>query len=375
MMCPYLTSLHSVAGWDITKWWSPGRRSRPPAHARHWVHPSELPSFETLAITTNQRPHSNTPRVIVGVMAVLLVVGGIVLMVNRGASAPSGDLPAHLATTLSSLPASTQAAAAHTVDLTITTPGHVDEVAALVLPDNLAVTTIAIPVDALITGSTATERNFPVKLEGRDNVMGFSIVHLSVPVAAMKLDAMPASTAVVAVAPIVRGSTKSLEYNWSDTTLGDPKNNAQGVVRYLAAKSDTSLSSYDDAIAVDAKGNVVAVLSSRHVWYPSTFVARVAEVVAKGHGCHADFGISGTNEQGGGVLVTKVVRYGSAAHADVAVGDVITKWNGVDLDSWDQLVSTLYLTPAYASARVTFDHKLAVHHANVTLGCPSKLVP
>jgi hypothetical protein len=308
-------------------------------------------------------------------MAVLLVVGGVVLIVNRGSGTPNGDLPAHLATKLSLLPASSRAAAQNTVDLTITTPGHVLHVSALVLPHDLAVTTVTIPVNALITGSTATRVNFPVTLKGRDNVMGFSIVHLSVPVVAMKLDAMPASTSVVAVAPIVRGSTKTPEYDWSMTTLGDPLINAQGVVRYLATKSDTSLSSYVDAIAIDSQGHVVAVLSSRHFWYPALFVARVAEVVATGHGCHAELGVNGKDEQGGGVVVTKVVRYSAAAHANVAVGDILTEWNGTDIDNWDQLVSTLYLTPAYTSAHLTFDQKSKVVQANVTLGCPSKLVP
>lgn len=321
------------------------------------------------------RTHPTIPRAIAGVMAVLLVVGGIVLMVNRGAGTPNGDLPAHLATTLSSLPASARAAAKGTVDLTITTPGHVVHVSALVLPHNLAVTTVTIPVNALITGSTATRVNFAVTLKGRDNVMGFSIVHLSVPIAALTLDVMPASTSVVAVAPIVRGSTKTPQYDWSMTTLGDPLINAQGVVRYLATKSDTSLSSYVDAIAVDARGHVVAVLSSRHFWYPAKFVAEVAVVVATGHGCHAQLGVMGKNEQGGGVLVTGVVRYSAAAHANVAVGDVLTTWNGKDIDNWNQLVSTLYLTPAYTSAKLTFDHKSSVHQVNVTLGCPSKLVP
>jgi hypothetical protein len=307
-------------------------------------------------------------------MALLLVVGGVVLVVNRGAGTPAANLPAHLATTLSALPASSRVAAANTVDLTISSSGHVVYVAALVLPHDLAVTTVAIPVNALISGSTATKANFPVTLVGRDNVMGFSIVRLSVPVTALKLDPMPSSTSVIAVAPILKGTSATPEYDWSLTTLGDPSNNAVGVVRYLATKSDTSLSGFVDAIAVDAKGYVVAVLSSRHQWYAARFVAQVAEVVATGRGCHADLGISGKNEQGGGVLVTKVEPYSAAAHANVIVGDVITHWNGADLNTWEQLVSTLYLTPAYTSARLTIDWKTAVRHASVTLGCPSKLV-
>jgi S1-C subfamily serine protease len=186
---------------------------------------------------------------------------------------------------------------------------------------------------------------------------------------------MPSSTSVIAVAPIVMGTSATPEYDWSLTTLGDPSNNALGVVRYLATKSVTSLSNFVDAIAVDSKGYVVAVLSSRHQWYAARFVAQVADVVASGRGCHADLGITGKNEQGGGVLVTKVVPYSAAAHANVIVGDVITGWNGADLNTWDQLVSTLYLTPAYTSARLTFAWKTTVHHARITLGCPSKLVP
>jgi len=307
-------------------------------------------------------------------MALLLIAGGIVLLANRGRATP-GNLPAHLATDLAALPANSRAAAANTVDLTITTPGHVVNVAALVLPHDLAVTTVAIPVDAVITGATATKVDFPVTLEGRDKVMGFSIVHLGAKVSALRLDPMPASTAVTAIAPIEAGPAKRPEYDWTLTTLADPLNDAQGVVRYLATKSDTSLSTYVDAIAIDSRGHVVAVLSSRHFWYAATFVAQVADVLATGHGCHADLGVNGRSEQGGGVLVTKVVPYSAAAHANLKVGDVITQWNGADLDTWTQLVSTLYLTPAYTSASMVFYDDTTEHRTIVSLTCPFKLVP
>jgi hypothetical protein len=302
-------------------------------------------------------------------MVVLLVIGGAVLIINRGQSTPTGAFPAHLATNLNALPASSRIAAAHTVELTITTPGHFTYVAALVLPHDLAVTTTAIPVNAMITGSSATKIDFPVTLVGRDNVMGFSIVRLSVPIPALALDPLPSSTAVIVVAPVEKGSSLAPEYHWSMTTLGDPLNDAQGVVRYLATKSDTRLSNYVDAIAIDKNGRVVAVLSSRHFWYSARFVAQVAEVVATGRGCHATLGIKGASVQGGGVLVTKVTPFSSAAHAGVSVGDVITRWNGIDLDSWDQLVSSLYLTPAYSNVHFTYMAKSTEHHAYVALGC------
>jgi hypothetical protein len=364
-----------VTEWNWSEFWRRRRRVRPLAETRHWVHPSELPSFESLDTTTNARPHAVTPRVVIIVMAVLLVAGGIVLMVNRGAGIPNPDSPAHLAKTLAELPASSRDAAADTVELTITEGATRTKVTALVLPHDLAVTTTVIPVTAVITGSTATKSNFGVTLEGRDNVMGFSIVHLSVPIPPSKLDPMPASANVVAVAPIIKSSLESPEYDWTMTTLGDPTNDAQGVVHYLATKSNSSLSDYVDAIAVDATDHVVAVLSSRHFWYPAQFVAQVAEVVATGHGCHAELGITGATEQGGGVRITKIVRYSSAAHAGLKVGEIITRWNGTNLDTWNQLVSTLYLTPAYTHAALTYLVNTAVHHVDVTLGCPSKLVP
>ncbi len=286
------------------------------------------PSFRDLETTATSRPHVVTPRSIVTAMALFLVAGGIFLAVNRAPASPNPNAPAQLARSLDQLPATTRQAAADTVVLTISRAGTTSKVAALVLPGNLAVTTTVIPVTAFITGSTAHQTNFAVTLEGRDSVMGFSIVKLDAHVAATRLGAMPASADVVAIAPVISSSYSTPEYDWTDTTLGDPSNDAQGVVRYLATSANTRLSKYVDAIAVDAHDRVVAVLSAHHFWYPARFVAQVAFVVATGHGCHADLGIKGETEQGGGVRITAIVPYGTAAHAGLAVGDVITEWNG-----------------------------------------------
>ena len=358
----------------MSNWWRARRHSRPPAGDRPWVHPSELPNFDSLDSEIRLRVTSRGARLIAAVMALLLVVGTLVLMVNRAPRSPGSDPPTHEVRTVSGLPTATQSAAARLIDLTVTSNGSSRNVAALVVGRQLAVTTTFIAAGSQITGSSSTLTYFPVTLLGHDHVMGFSIVRLGAKMSPPRLGALPASTAVVAVAPVMTGSTHAPKYAWVDTTLGDPANSAQGVVRYLATSAATSLTALANAIAISANGDLVAVLSARHQWYGARFVAQVADVVADGRGCRADLGISGSSEQGGGVLVTSVVRYGAAARANVVAGDVITTWNGAALDSWDQLQSTLYLTPAYTTASITYDHGTQVQHSTVSFGCPSKLV-
>jgi hypothetical protein len=336
------------------------------------VHPSELPSFDALATASSPVARSHVPRVIALVMLALLVVGGSVLMANRS-DIPPGDSPAHWGATLADLPAAARVAAGDTVDLTVRAGARVSNLAALVLPHDLAVTTTDISATATIRGTSARRRDFPVTLVGRDNVMGFSIVKLGATMKPASLGPLPASTAVIAVAPVLHGSSTTPRYDWSATTLGDPTNDAQGVVHYLATKTNSHLAKYVDALAIDQRGRVVAILSAKQQWYSARFVAQVAEVLAVGHGCHADLGIVGADEQGGGVLVRSLQRYGAAAHAHLLSGDVITWWNGVQVDTWDQLRSMLYLTPVFTHARVTFLRGSKVHHVSVTLACPSKL--
>ncbi|MDE3007557.1 MAG: PDZ domain-containing protein [Acidobacteriota bacterium] len=350
--------------WGSKRGWR-RRGSPPPVARRTWVHPSELPNFETLPTTS---PRVRSARAL-GVVALLLaLLGGTVLLANRG-HAVVANTPSHLAASFDDLPAVAQRAAVHLIDLTITTPGHVANVPALVLGGDLAVTTTKIPVNALLTASTTKKINFPVTLLGRDDVLNFSVVRLGERVRGAQLAALPSSAPVTAIATIERGSTKTPSYRWSATSMGDPTLNRVGVVRYLATQSDTSMSAYVDAIAIDAQGDVVAVLSARHLWYPATFVARVARVVATGHGCHAGLGVSGTSAQGGGALIQAVRPFSPAAHALLHPGDILTSVNGTPINSWSDLTSTLYLTPAYAKAQLVFEHHGTLHHADVTLNC------
>lgn len=298
-------------------------------------------------------------------MAIALVAGSAGLYLTRTTNPPSTP---HLAVTLSALPATARTAADHTVDLSISTPGHVDVVAAMVLPHNLAVTTTQIPAKALITGSTPGHVNFHVTWVGRDSVMGFSIVRLGIRIPALNLAPLPASKWVVAVSPILRSSTDPPQYAWANTILGDPSIDATGVISYLSTKSDANLNSFVDAIAVNESGRVVAVLSTDHLWYSAQFVARIAYIVATGRGCHSSLGIVGTTAQGGGVTITRVIPK-SPAQWRLRKGDVITALNGKGTDTFDALDTELYLTPAYTKATVTFVRKTAVHHTVMTLAC------
>jgi hypothetical protein len=359
-----------VKSWGPNDWWRT-RRARsgpPPKSARNWIHPSELPSFESLDASPVWQIQSRAARVVGVIMAVALIAGSAGLLIARNASSSVTPLPAHIAKTLAGLPANSRVAANHTVNLTITTPGHLRVVAAMVLPHDLAVTTTPIPQSALITGSISKHVNFPVTWIGRDKVMGFTIVRLGIDIPALSFAPLPASAPVVAVSPILKSKTKSPQYAWADTVLGDPKINATGVISYLSTTSDADTNGFVDAVAVNQAGAVVAVLSTEHLWYSAQFVARIAYIVATGRGCHSSLGIAGTSAQGGGVVVHRAIPK-SPAQWHFKHGDVITALNGKPTETLNALLTALYLTPAFSPAKVTYVRHAKVHHTVMTLGC------
>ena len=165
------------------------------------MHPSELPSFDSL-VATRKQVRSQTARAIASITLAALFVGGAGLASTRNSPPPNQAMPAQIVTTLNALPQVARAAAQRTVLLTITTPGHVRNVAAMALPHNLAVTTTPIARKALITGSIPSHLNFRVTWVGRDETLGFTIVRLGIKVPSSSFAPLPASTSVVAVAPV-----------------------------------------------------------------------------------------------------------------------------------------------------------------------------
>ncbi len=346
-----------------------GRRPRrPDPEARAWVHPSELPSFTALPSSALEPRHSRLARLLASLGLLALLAGSAALASTHHATPASQSMSTTVTTRLSALPAYARAAAARTVDLTIAIPGHDLYVPAMVLSPRLAVTTVSIPSDAILTASVPGHLNFPVTWVGRDATMGFTVVRLGLRMDPLVFAPLPASTSIMAIAPVERTSISRPRFAWANTTLGDPVLRANGVVSYLATPPRPNLHGVADAIGVDAHGHVVAVLSAGGEWYSAQFVARVATVLADGQGCHASLDLVGETAQGGGAQITAVDPEGVAVH-HLRRGDIILTLNHHPIDSWDALLTVLYLTPAHDPARVTFLRGTVTRHTTIVLGC------
>lgn len=345
-----------------------GRSTPPPFDSRTWIHPSELPSFEALTRSNHEPVRTRAVRMTASALLVALLIGGAGLASTNSSNPINQPMSRHVTSTIGGLPDYTRWAAARTVDLTITTPGHVTHVPAMVLANNLAVTTTPIGRNALLTASIPRHINFAVTWIGRDESMGFTIVRLGIQVPALSFAPLPASTSVVAIAPVGIGSLGAPHFAWANTTLGDPILRANGVVSYLATAPDQNLNGFVDAIAVNAAGKVVAVLSTDHLWYSAQFVARVATIVATGHGCHSSLDLKGSSAQGGGVQVRAVEAPG-ASLGHLRAGDIVIAVNAHDIDSWNTLLTVLYLTPALTNVRITYLRHASKFSTVVSLAC------
>lgn len=302
-------------------------------------------------------------------MLVLVVAGAAAaLTTSHDSTPPAQPMTQNISYSVTKLPAVVRPSAQRTVDLTITTPGHVATVAAMALPGSLAVTTTPIPRAALLTGWVPGHATFPVTWVGRDPLTGFSIVRLSRFVEPLSLAPLPANTSVIAISPVIAGPAQRPRFTWSNTNLGDPTLRAYGVLNYLATKSDQNLNGVPGALAIDLTGHVVAVLAANEQWYSAEFVARVATIVANGHGCHATLNIAGASAQGGGAQVLNVPRT-SQSRGHLQQGDIITKVDQHDIDSWETLLTVLYLTPAGTDAHLTVLRGTHTVHTDVHLAC------
>jgi hypothetical protein len=335
------------------------------------VHPSELPNFERIPVydASVRRRRHRTPAVLVASVAVLSLAA-MTLALHSTTPPASSALPDHIAKSISDLPSYAQNAARSAIELEIAdATGHLSTAAAMVIdPGNLAVTTEPIPPDATITGSSARDHHFPVSLVVHDRALGFTVLHLAKTQQIAPVGVLPASSGVLAISPYFVGGSDSPEIAYAPTVLGDPvREQADGIVSYLATPSAPNLRGFVDTLAIDGSGHVVAVLSSNNEWYSAEFVAKVARVISANGGCHGRLGIAASSAQGGGVFVNRVESGPSVGH--LRAGDILLDANGVALDGYDTLLSYLYTSTSHEG--VMFHLLRGGHPLNVgvVLGC------
>lgn len=345
-------------------WLRPSQHVLPPHDQRAWVHPSEFGSFATMPTTPLLRIKGRN----VSVLMLLFLAAGVLSLANAYSSSALEALPPKVVNSIAGLPSSARQAALHTVELRYATPGHEYTTTALVVSGDLAVTTTPIPSYALITAATPSNNSIGASFVGRDDDTSFSIVQLHHWVAPTMLAPLPINTDVTAFSPLSRTSVSAPRFTYALTALGSPFTDRQGVVTYFATRSESDVNSFRSGFAVNANGAVVAMLSTNHLWYPATFVEKIANLLADGRGCHARLGVLGTTQQGGGVRISALLPDSPSAQL-LHAGDVITNFNGAQVPNWNALVSDLYLTPAFSEARVTFVGPNGTQTGDVPLLC------
>jgi hypothetical protein len=345
-------------------------RNVPPLGERNWVHPSELPNFDKIPVfdaAAAPRPR-RTLAILVASVAVI-AMASIALALKSSSPPQTSALRDHIAHSIHDLPSYAQAAATSAIELLITdVSGHVSSAAAMVIePGNLALTTEPIPENSSIVGSSASSHHIQVSLVTHDKALGFTVVRLGTPQPIAPTGVLPASATVLAIAPYFSPNSTSPEIAYATTVLGDPVLVENGIVSYLLTQSEPNLGGFADTLAVDGRGNVVAVLSEHGQWYSAQYITKVADVITANGGCHGRLGITGQSAQGGGVVVVKVDKGPSWGHLNR--GDILESANGVPLDSLDTLLSYLYASPSKEGVLFSVMRNSHPIDVGVVLGC------
>ena len=106
---------------------------------------------------------------------------------------------------------------------------------------------------------------------------------------------------------------------------------------------------------------------------PSDFADSIAkELIAHGSVTHGFFGLSvDTTATGTGLYVAAVTPAGPAAAAGPQVGDVITKLNGEDATSAEQLLELTLTHKPGDTVDITYERQGSTHQTRLTLGSSS----
>jgi hypothetical protein len=335
------------------------------------VHPSEYAKFDKIPeYDPVTPPRRRGPLATVVILVALTMVAlGAVMLFERSSTPPVTSSLRNIAARLDQLPGYAQTAAKSAIELVITDDGHLTWAPAMVItPGNLAVTTYPIPAGASLTGTSQLDANFSASVVSSDTPLGFTIVKLGETQPVTPTDVLPASAAVLAIAPYFSAQAAAPEIAWANTTLGDPIiEQADGVVSYLATPSDPNLGDFADALAVLPNGGVAAVLAANGEWYSAQYITRVAHVVSEDGGCHGRLGVVANTAQGGGVVVVRVPRGPSLD--TLRPGDVLTSIDGEQLESIDTLLEYLYAAPARQVVHLSLLRHGRPVSVAVVLGC------
>lgn len=332
---------------------------------RTWAHPSEFDRFAALPEPVATRPRHYTP-LLLSVATLGLVLGCTVLVRTGNHPAPSLALSSHVARDSVDLPAPIRQTAGRVLTIATDHDGHVQTAAAIVTGNgSLAVTTLTLQRNALLSASTFGGRHVTVQVQGADATLGLTFLSVEPIVPVTPIGALPASISVLAMMPTMTGGMVPSIY-WTTTAFGDPFVLSTSRTSTLAVKPAADLDGATGAVALDAHGAVVAILSSSKNWLPARYVAAVARAYHAAPFCRGRLGITATSASGGGVLILAV-----EPGTGLRPGDTLTALDGTPVADLESLTAVLYATPGRRTATVTIVRGAVVQRAVVSLGCGS----
>jgi S1-C subfamily serine protease len=292
---------------------------------------------------------------VASVASALLIAGGALLATPGQTTPAAASIGPHVATTITALPASDQAAARSMLALVIYEGQHLDTATAMVLPPgDLAVTTTPVARGASVMGRVLGGASMALRVVGTDPLLGITVLHLpvSVPVTATAALAPAVSTggsptALTALAA-VRGTTTAAELDYAAAYLSSTAS-AAAVGRSGSVIAVTHGSSPVGVIpgTVVVNGRGAAVAAEVPALGPTSFVSAsflqlLAQRIVLGSASqHGWLGLFGSKSYVGAARVD-LVKYHGASWNKVQPGDVILAVNSQRVRTMADVGSFLY---------------------------------
>ena len=178
-----------------------------------------------------------------------------------------------------------------------------------------------------------------------------------------------------------------------DRSVNVPADNGRTALLVAAIQTDAAINPGNSGGAlVDCNGNLIGVPTAGAVVpnpqgggsagnvgigfaIPSDFARSISdEIIANGSVTHSSFGlrVAPVESANGGLYVVATSPAGPAAAAGIQSGDVITKLDGENATSADQLQALTLTRRPGEQVKVTYTRAGAEHTASVTLGSQSQ---